>query len=302
MKTIFFFLIPLFITTNAVAQNTGLANLAFVSSFISDTFTFDKVHPLQTADWQLIAGMRGNEKYHTQEETDSFERFVDSSFRADMNEYTSKSSICSERIKKECNKCLKKNYKKKNKIKYCDSLSSRWGGRDSICYEVNIMENPIEKRESLLNNFRYTYSIDYNYKSGELIDQYTREMEYCGIREFYGTWCPPGGCSWFILSLINKKIQVINDSEKLFNLLGSTDDPYKAYFMLAATQFGYSGAYPQDKEPFKYKKIGNKFYFIKSIRLSDCPVQNYICLISVDKNGDVNIVEKIKDGEEGGCI
>lgn len=156
--------------------------------------------------------------------------------------------------------------------------------------------------QELRDSFQYyrKYYIRFHYKSSNKISDELEGYKLCQFRGF-GTWCPPSGCNWFIFDHSGKKTNAVISLPTLLKFLGAVDNPYKAYIVLLAHQFGNSGGFPNAGAPITYKQVEQKIYLIQELRLNDCPVQVYKCLIEINANGTTNILDK-KIIHEGGCI
>lgn len=171
---------------------------------------------------------------------------------------------------------------------------------DSII-KNNPGEGTVGYIQELRDSFQYhrKYSIEFQYKSSKKISDEPEGYKLCKVRGF-GTWCPPSSCNWFILDHSKRKNSVTT-LIALTKFLGAVDNPHKAYMLMLAKQFGISGGFPKNGAPFKYTQVDETIYLIENLRLSDCPVQVYKCMIEIRPDGRAEIIDKIMV-EEGGCI
>ena len=244
------------------AQTLQLKDSSLTKSFQETFFRFDKVNPNRSQIWQFVAGYC-------------------------VANPRNKSGIDNETLNKGVDSIMAII----NRIKVTDAKSS--------AKATKFIDQLQDFRDSFGYNFDYKTSIDY--KASQNLITCVQPFLLCKTNGF-GTTCPPGSCNWFILEYYRGKINIIDDVFKLFHFLEKIDNPFKAYLLLRATMFGSSILYPENDVKIKYKKIGTKYYFIQRLRLSDCPVRNFDCLISVDNKGEVQMVDKIQFGEDDGCI
>lgn len=291
-----FFLLLTFILN---AQQLNLKNKTFIKSFKNQTFNLKELQPASSKYWQLIAGQCTDRKIN--EDDSLFKKIIDSIKCKYVHEnvislYNDSIEILRKQIA--YYECMKNHDFCVGKFNSCDSLKPAirdWGYVGATGVSESFDAQIQNKR------YNYAYKVDYFYTSSSKFGKPASLVNYC-ITKGWATWCPPDYCDWFILSYQNSNPTIVNNNPSLIEFLGKIDNINKAYLLVCAMNFGDSQPYPTDGSKFIYTKVGTTFYLIQNLRLSDCPIRNYSCLISVTSKGDVKIIDKIQVGEDGGCI
>lgn len=84
--------------------------------------------------------------------------------------------------------------------------------------------------------------------------------------------------------------------------LGEINNEHEAYLILCASQLGDSNGRPNENTTITYRYFNESFYFSIDLRLSDCPIKTYKCLIKVSKLGKVEIIDKVLKYKSNDCI
>jgi len=89
----------------------------------------------------------------------------------------------------------------------------------------------------------------------------------------FGTFCPPGWCSWYISAQQKEKIITVNTLNELSNFLGVFDNKFDAYLWLSAQYLADSRGVPVTITPnSQYKAVKDGILIKINMRISDCPI------------------------------
>lgn len=119
---------------------------------------------------------------------------------------------------------------------------------------------------------------------------------------FY-TFCPPGGCGWYISAQKGKKIITIENLTALDNFIGTIDNKYDAYLWLVAQDLADSRFVPiQTKPAIEYKLVDGGYLIRFVMRIRDCPVTSGKVTWFVGSDKKIVLIKKeiLEIGE--GCI
>lgn len=271
----------------------SLSDSVFVLGFDSVEIDLNNVSPAgKYSEWLLVAGYcesidKGYDKLNKQKIKDSL--WI---IRQDnINNLGNLLDLC-------VNKCNKKYSGQIDLFKQCSNYC------DSI-YELEYYltkETYMKTAHKLLFDSKYVFSEQYRFgKKSKKTDNLLKSYDFCNTKGF-GTWCPPNGCNWFLISIHKRDLIVVDTFDDLRKFIGVIDNPADAFLILLASELAPSNGYPRMKSKILYRKVDDDFYFITNIGLSDCPMETYKCLVKVSEGKKAEIVDKILIDRNDLCI
>lgn len=279
------------LTITGLAQS--LSDSVFISQFDSVEINLSKIRPVKKySNWNLIAGYcKATDKDYSELKKKQIKDSLNNVRQIRVNFLGEWLDSCYTN----CDEKYLSNKKSQNDCQiYCDSVY------DSEYY--------LSKEKSLKTFHQLVYYIDYeiveHYKFGKKqrrLENYFKKTDLCSLSGF-GTWCPPNGCNWFLISTNKNGLHKIDTYDKLCEFVGHLDNPSDGFLMLIASELAPSNGYPDLKTILICREIDSDFYFIINIGLSDCPMETYRCLVKVTENRKAEIIDKILIDKDDTCI
>jgi hypothetical protein len=122
-------------------------------------------------------------------------------------------------------------------------------------------------------------------------------------RNSFYTFCPPGGCGWYLSARKDGRAVSIGDMAMMSDFIGRLDNAYDAYLWLVSHQLAQSRFIPVQTRPsIEYKRLREGYLFRFDMRIHDCPVTSARVTYFVRWDKKILLIKTVITAVGEGCI